>query len=71
VRSSKVVVVLLVLAATFATLAVGLLAAKEFVSWVLALPSKATSLFTVVSLLVAAVLVAVALRLNSKHGKES
>ena len=71
VKSSKIVVVILVLAATLGTLAVGLLAAKNFLSWVMALPSNATSLFTIISLLVAAVLVGVALRLNSKRRKVS
>ena len=70
-KSSKAVVILLVVAATFGTLAIGLIAAKEFVTWVLALPPKAASLFTVVSLLVAVVLVAVALIANSKRRKAS
>jgi hypothetical protein len=63
--------ILLALAAAFGTLAFGLLVAKEFVIWLLALPPKAASLFGVVSLLVSVVLVAVALMFNSNRGKAS
>lgn len=68
-RSSKVVVTLAAIAAMFGALATGLLAAKAFLGWVWTLPPRATSLFTIISLLVTAVLVGVALRLNSRRGK--
>jgi hypothetical protein len=71
VKSSKVVVIILALAAAFGSLAIGLLAAKEVIVWVLALPKERATIFTVVSSLVSAALLVVALMLNSKRKKAS
>ena len=71
VKSSKVVVILVALAAAFGSLAIGLLAAKEIFVWVLALPKERATIFTIVSYLVSAALLVVALMFTSKRKKAS